>query len=707
MNQQPPIKTGLLEFLRTSVGSQFVIPVYQRNYTWTSNKEVKQYFDDLVCVLKGKYLKHFMGILIYLDTPLNFSSREFSVIDGQQRLTTTFLILYCIKNLMIEKGLIEQANQLNNQFLTNQYVSDKLKFKLKPLVADDEVYQQIINDQFDEITNKSSNVYKNYFWIKAKLIELLNEFDFNQILMALDKLYVVCVPVSKSDSPQKIFESINSTGAKLVASDLIRNYILMDIPSETQEKYYSQYWKKIEEYLTSDSKKLELFFRLFLACKNKVLSNMTTVYADFKTWYSNELLLKSDVDNPVEQILKEIVKYAKYYYVIYNKPILDVDVKIRNSIAEFRNILSDMPAPFLMEIFSLMETMDEEACPLISFNQFNELVSLINSYLIRRSICGLDTSDITRLFPSVLKDVLRDCNGNYEKIVEYTKKNLINKQRGKSAMMPDDNYMRTYLEFANVYNLRITLRIIFDKLETHNNPAPVDLTKLSVEHLMPQTPTKEWLEALQIDENTYEKHLHRLGNLTLATKVDNSKMKNKPWEYKKAILEDTSHLVMNKEILDLNEWNIDEIDKRNKKLIEEIILLYPYSSASDDVIVKHEIFLDWDGVIAFGLLYEEDGSVEVQAGSEIVKYSTNDEAEEWQYDRYNELLDAGVIKETEKGAIFVKSFMFTPQVVNRTALSESAGIILCGNRNGWEYWKDGNGHSLNDNKQLKKRLTGK
>ena len=146
------------------------------------------------------------------------------------------------------------------------------------------------------------------------------------------------------------------------------------------------------------------------------------------------------------------------YHVIYNKPIAEVDLKIRNSIAEFRNILSDMPAPFLMEMYSLMETIDEEGNPQISFNQFNDLVKLINCYLIRRSICSLDTSDITRLFPTLLKDVIRDCNGDYDKVVEYTKKNLVNKQRGKSAMMPDDAYMRTYLEYANVYNLRLTLR---------------------------------------------------------------------------------------------------------------------------------------------------------------------------------------------------------------------------------------------------------
>ena len=101
-DNQAPVKTGLLEFLRRSAGGQFVIPIYQRNYTWTANKEVKQYFEDLQSVLEGKCDKHFLGILIYLDTPLDYSSREFSVIDGQQRLTTTFLILYAIKYLMMQ-----------------------------------------------------------------------------------------------------------------------------------------------------------------------------------------------------------------------------------------------------------------------------------------------------------------------------------------------------------------------------------------------------------------------------------------------------------------------------------------------------------------------------------------------------------------------------------------------------------------------------
>ena len=701
-DSQAPVKTGLLKFLRESVGSQFVIPVYQRNYTWTPNKEVKQYFDDLENVISGKYDKHFMGILIYLDKPLDFASREFSVIDGQQRLTTTFLILYAIKDLMVQRGLEAEAQRLDAQFLTNQYVSDKFKFKLKPLVSDDIVYKQIVNNEFEDIIETNSNVYKNYVAIKRNLLEFLKKYSFNDILMGLDKLYVVCIPVCESDNPQKIFESINSTGAKLVASDLIRNYLLMNLDSDTQECFYNTYWKKLEDLISSDSKRLELFFRMFLACHNKTLSNITALYSDFKQWYVNEI----ENGCSIEDILKNIVRYAKYYNAIYYKPISKLDKELQVAVQEFRYNSSEMPAPLLMEMYSLYDSFGENGERVVSGGQMSKIIEIVNTYLLRRAICGLDTSDITRVFPLVLKDVVNECKGNYTKLVEYLKKNLINKNRGKSARMPDDEMMRTVLEYANVYNLRFTLRIIFDKIETYKNPAPVDLSKLSIEHLMPQSPTKAWLDALNIDEATYERNLHRLGNLTLATKPDNSRMQNKPWDYKKAILENTAHLTMNQAILRKIEWTISDIDERTKALIEQIIELYPYCSASDDVISKHIISIDWDNVRAITHFYEEDGSVEIQEGSEIVKYEEAD-IEEWQYDIYKDLLDDGIIKETEKGAVFVKSYMFIPQRTSYTALSATAGLILCGSRNGWDYWKDESGKSLNENLALKQRFIGR
>ena len=287
-NAQPPLRTGLLDFFKNSSGSQFVIPVYQRSYTWTSGKEVKQYLEDLASLLKGEYTNHFLGIIIYLDKPIDFSSREFSVIDGQQRLTTTFLILYAIRSIMKDQNANEDIKSLDGQFLTNPFSSNnKLKYKLKPLVSDDNVYQYIVSDSIDDIEDKSSKVYNNYFYILEYIKELSKEYSYNDILMALNKLYVVCIPLSENDNAQKIFESINSTGVKLTASDLIRNFLLMDLPSDLQEKYYENYWVELEKYLGDDAKKLESFFRFYLSIKLKTLPNKNEVYRSFISWYKN------------------------------------------------------------------------------------------------------------------------------------------------------------------------------------------------------------------------------------------------------------------------------------------------------------------------------------------------------------------------------------------------------------------------------------
>ena len=296
-----PIKVGLLELLYGSQGTQFVIPAYQRNYTWVANREVKQLLDDIKVVLSGERNKHFIGIMIYLETSISPFQRERSVIDGQQRLTTIFLILYAIKELMLERSMNIEAERLENMYLVNPF-NDTNKFKLKPLVSDDAVYQHIVSRDFDSIEEKRANVYLNFVYIKNFLQELLGEYTINDILEAMNKLYIVCVPIGKDDYPQKIFESINATGAKLTASDLIRNFILMPIQSELQDKYYEKYWKRLEQLIDSDSKKLEAFFRFFIMAKRMSMINKSAVYRAFTEWYEDNISKYGE-----EGVFKEIV----------------------------------------------------------------------------------------------------------------------------------------------------------------------------------------------------------------------------------------------------------------------------------------------------------------------------------------------------------------------------------------------------------------
>lgn len=691
-NYQAPIRTGLLDFFRNSNGCQFVIPVYQRNYTWTAGKEVKQYLDDMMSVLNGEYDNHFLGIMIYLDTPIDFSAREFSVIDGQQRLTTTFLTLYAIKELFHQQGEDGQVKNLEGQYLTNPFSTNKMKYKLKPLVSDDEVYQCIVDNKLDKIEDTNSNVYKNYTYILEYLKKVLDSGKtLNNILMALNELYVVCVPITESDNAQKIFESINATGVKLTASDLIRNFILMDLPSDTQEEYYENYWKVIEDYISNDSKKLELFFRMFLATKTLSLPNKNVVYRLFVNWFKES-------GRTTKEVLEEIVVYADAYYTIYRKDLSKVDSGYRNALKEYRRILSDMPAPVLMEFYLLCKNGE------ISEQTYSEIITIINTYLIRRSLCSFDTSGITRLFPTFLKDVLTDCDGDYSDIVEIVKKDLIVKNVGNAMNMPDDTQMKEFMQNANMYNLRSTLRIVFDRIEHENNPAPVDLSALSVEHLMPQTPTKEWLNMLGVDIDTYQKNLHRLGNLTLAAKADNSAMGNKGWAYKNEVLKSTSHLKMNEELLKIEQWNIDKIEERTSELIDRISKLYPYPEVSVEIIPRKEIFIKVNGVTAKGFFSLDDGSVEIDVGSQLAFHERAEHFADIENLR-QELIEEGVVAEVDNVLQFVKPYTIYTKFSNSTALSMAASLILHGSRNGWAYWESVEGVALNEVPGLREQFS--
>lgn len=559
-----PRRVGLMKLLMSSTGCQFVIPVYQRNYTWSAEHEVKQYLSDLSRVLSNEYKNHFMGILIYLEKSIDFSTRELSVIDGQQRLTTTFLTIYAIREMFKNKGEIDRVEQLDGQYLTNPFHKDKIKYKLKPLVSDDDVYRCIVEDRLADNENKQSLIYKNYIYIKSYLEDLLSKgYNANEILLALDKLYVVCVPISEEDNAQKIFESINATGVKLTAADLIRNFLLMNLDSDTQDKYYAQYWRKIEDNISTNSKDLEMFFRMYMAIKIYTLVPKNGVYRNFVDWVKTKEI-------KTEVLFKELLDYAKIFHNINSAPIDSLNLVLRDSVIDFRKIKSDLPISIIMEFYRLYDTSK------ITVAVLAQLIRAINIYLIRRSICDMDSQNISKLFPTILRRVLEKCNGNYDDIVMILNQEMVGNNASTSgSYMPTDTQMYDILLHANVYK-RPALRIILDRLELSDNPAPVDLSKLSIEHLMPQTPTEEWLEELDVDEEIYIANLHRLGNLTLAAKPDNSKMSNRLWDYKNEILETTAHLKMNMELLPIPRWTIECIDERTKTLIQQICSVFPY-----------------------------------------------------------------------------------------------------------------------------------
>ena len=243
-------KKLLNEFIASTQGVQYVIPVYQRNYTWRK-KHVNKLIQDINDLLTGKTQSHFIGSIVYVITREVFNQREWSIVDGQQRLTTIFLLLYAIRDILEKRGDTQKAKALRSQYLENVNAEGDYKLRLKPLVNNDFEFKKIVDKDVDHL-DKSSLIFQNYNLLFKQVETWLKDYSIEDIIKAVDKLYVVYIQLDKDDNAQQIFESINSTGETLKASDLIRNYILMNKIDQVQTKYFTNYWKVIENNLEND-----------------------------------------------------------------------------------------------------------------------------------------------------------------------------------------------------------------------------------------------------------------------------------------------------------------------------------------------------------------------------------------------------------------------------------------------------------------------
>lgn len=675
------VNSFLDEFIKKSLGNQYVIPVYQRNYTW-NKKHVNQLLSDVRKLLQGKKEYHFLGTIVY-SVKLGNEVTEREIVDGQQRLTTMFLMLYALKSIANEIGDGSYAGRLTEEYLENKYVDDKYKLRLKPLVSDDNIYQLIAENDIKIIEeneqNKNSKVYVNYLTIRDEFKKWLDEehTDLASIVKALDKLKIVYIQIDQSDDAQSIFESINSTGETLTSADLIRNYILMNKSNNIQEEYYKNYWLKLEKYLNEDSKKIAEFLRVYLASKTFNLCNQNAIYEYFKIYWQSS-------NETEENRLQDIVQYAKYYYELYYANVDEIRLA-PEAVKDLRRIKSNLPAPFLMK---MMELCDKGV---INVDTFEDILTKINIYMIRRHMMKLDTSDITRLFPQLLRKVISLCEQySYNEIIEIFKKCLVNDNRQKSAFMPDDNQMISYLNKANAYSL-VHTRFILDKIENLGNTAPVDLSNLSVEHIMPQTPNSYWIKYTNGDKLEYDIQVNRLGNLTLVSKPDNSEAGNKDFETKKKVMDDTRHIRLNAEIIEKPEWNVHEIDERTTSLTKSFLLAFPYSSSEKEYFDKESeqrIYLDYDGFNAEAIL-KETGEIEVDSGSGV-----NIEIEPGSYKNKmirKSLIEEGIIAQLPDDGewIFVEKYIFKN-------LNEATNVILGKSHSGKFLWKDEKGVVLNE-----------
>lgn len=664
------------KFIKEAYGSQYVIPVYQRNYTWKKNKQVKQLLNDIERILKGETKKHFIGTVVYNIVKTDFMVREREVVDGQQRLITMFLIAYALKNIAKTQGENNIAQLITSSYLENNTLNDndEYKYRLHLSVADDNAYSNIAKDTISEYVGKSL-VMDNYKYLYTNLKDLVKKYSLMSVINAIREIYIVRIELDIDDDAQQIFESINSTGEKLTAADLIRNYIMMRRTNDEQENIYKNFLLNLEK-IFPESKNLAEFIRFYLASKMYTLTTAKDLYHVFKEYWTSH-----NGENKYLDILEDLLHYAQHYERLYLSETPD---SLGEQLHDFRKLQSTMPAPFSLRLLEHLRVGE------ISQEQAKHTLKILNTYLIRRYINGQDTSAISRFFPGYLKNVETQikANGNFDKYVDICIYYLENDNKANSKFMPDDIQIRSYLETANAYTLS-NIRWVLDKIESYNNPAPVDLSSLNIEHIMPQTPNDYWTNVSGLDEDEYTKVVNRLGNLTLVASSDNSKMSNRNFIEKKKVLESTKHLKLNAPILSKSNWTIKDINQRGQFLIDKIIEIFPYEKSCYELIGNDSnryITLETKGILAKGYL-NEDNSLTVYADSQIY-FKTKPHSESVKEMR-EDFLEKEIIIKKDGIYIFAQNYTFSSP-------STATDFILGGSNNGWNYWKDSNGQIIND-----------
>ena len=580
------LKQNMLQFFdRWSV---FKIPVFQRNYNWTFDNCNQLFFDIKNILDTGR--EHFIGTIVYKKFEEGIVP-SFSIIDGQQRITTLQLLVKAMYD--IEYNVINKK-VLKNKVLENEYASIDKKFKLVPIAFDFDIYNKIMNmESFDEnlfnLDEKNTIIYKNYIYLKQKLIE--NKITSDNIIFALTKLISVIIFL-ENESPQEIFESLNSTGLSLSNADLLRNYLLMSLDYEKQKELYNNYWLKMERMLGSD--KIELYLIHYLIFKRKTDSitfsskkskiNDSNLYISFKKYIE-----ENKID--FKYLFEDMYKYSKYY-----KRFIFCDIKSKNKIDKklydiFYTFNTSSAAVLLLEYFDMFNNNEIIESDLLS------ILDICISYIFRVKIC-INKSVSNQFFAFVLARI----NGK-EDIVKQTWE-AFNKGKGRYAF-PNDNEFKNCLINKNLYQTlkSVGCRYLLFNIEKYENKEVPPIDEASIEHVMPQNLNSKWESYLNDfdDLDSREKLLHTLGNLTLSHSSINSELSDNLFNDKKEIY-GKSNYTFTRKLKDYINWTSAEILDRANELANIAVNIWALPSkyniskiSSSDFHYFSENHTDFDG----------------------------------------------------------------------------------------------------------------
>lgn len=551
--------------------SQFIIPVFQRDYKWQAEPQCAQLWRDVLRASRttGEH-GHFLGSVVYVatgDSQAGFT--RWLLIDGQQRLTTLTLLAVALRDHIRESGWIGGENgptpkRVEAYFLKNAEEEGDREQKLVLRRHDQATLCALLN-KTEWPQEASELIRENYKYFREQLLEA----NPAEVYKGIGRLEIVDVALDRqTDDPQLIFESLNSTGVDLSQSDLIRNFILMRLLEKEQTRLYENYWSKIEDLFRGSEWAFDAFARDYVALKTQSSKQekASEIYYAFREFFTD---LKATSGN-LDEILADMLRYARYYAAFgLGRGVTD---ERERSLARLRHLV-DVPGLMVMRLFECHEHTGK-----LSDQEFLDALALIESYVLRRAICGYQTRGYWQTFASLAYKVGDATPLNDLKVA-------LARQR-ENYRFPSNEEFESALKGGNLYGLRVC-RFLLEGLENHGTREPTDTSGYSIEHILPQNERLPLEWRTMLGENWKEIQstwLHRLGNLTLTGY--NTKYSDRPFEEKKTIeggFADSS-VRLNKFVREQGIWTAGEIEDRTNILAERATKIWPALSVAQSLI---------------------------------------------------------------------------------------------------------------------------
>ncbi|GAA6954790.1 DUF262 and DUF1524 domain-containing protein [Helicobacter pylori] len=553
--------TTLLKFFEENQNNQFVIPIYQRLYSW-KKEQCKQLWDDIIKIGgNDKMDGHFIGSILYVLDGITHSDNALLIIDGQQRLTTITLLLTALRNHLSDEV---KRKEIEDRYLINSDKDGDKKFRLILSDSDKDTLLYLIDKDRRKPSEPSSKIVENFKLFEEWVSKNTNQLE--TIFKGLEKLMIVYIALEKGkDDPQLIFESMNSKGMELAQTDLIRNYIVMETEIEKQEGFYNKYWRAMEEEFKQNEKWFDRFIRHYLTIKTREIPNINKVYVALKDYRQKEGI-------GIEDLLKDLQKYCGYFCQIVFKKEADKD--LNKALGFLVDLEMDVIYPLLLELYS------DYSDGVLSKADFIPIIALIESYICRRAVCGLGTNSLNKVFPSFTKHIQKN---EYFKSLKVHFGYLTEKQR-----FPNNDEFRNLFITIDFYKFK-KREYFFERLENFDRKERVYTHEYTTEHIMPQKLTEEWERDLGENfQEIHNKYLHTIGNLTWTGY--NSEYRNKSFQEKRDMeggFKD-SPLRLNQGLRDLESFGEEKIEKRANDLADLALKIWTYPNLNAETLEKYK-----------------------------------------------------------------------------------------------------------------------